>query len=113
MKMNGERKKALRAEYDQRRPDMGIVCWRSGERMWIAITKEAKADYNRSLFQLRLGSWPNRELQAAYTAAPDSFRWSLLKRLDYEEREADHTADLELLYLLCQEEYPQAQAMRP
>lgn len=81
--------------------------------MWIAISKDAKADHNRSLFQLRLGSWPNRELQAAYTADPDSFRWSLLKSLDYEEREEDHAADLELLYLLCREEYPQAQAMRP
>lgn len=111
--MNEERKKALRAEYDQRRPDMGVVCWESGGRMWIAISKDAKADYNRSLFQLRLGSWPNRELQAAYTADPESFHWSLLKKLDYEEREEDHSADLELLYLMCREEYPQARDMRP
>lgn len=110
--MNDDRKKQLRMEYDQRKPDMGVVCWRSGERMWIAISKDAKADYNRSLFQLRLGSWPNRELQAAFAQAPNSFRWSLLKRLDYEEREEDHSSDLELLYLLCREEYPQAQPMR-
>ena len=111
--MNDERKKTLRAQYDQRRPDMGIVCWRSGERMWIAISRDAKADYNRSLFQLKLGSWPNPELQKAYTQAPDSFQWQLLKQLEYKEREEDHSADLELLYLMCQEEYPQAQAMRP
>lgn len=111
--MDHARKKALREEYDRRKPLMGVACWRSGERMWIAISRDAKADYNRSLFQLRLGSWPQRELQRAYTEAPESFRWSLLKELDYEEQEEDHTADLELLYLLCQEEYPQAQAMRP
>lgn len=81
--------------------------------MWIAISRDAKADCNRSLFQLKLGSWPERELQRAYTEAPETFQWSLLKKLDYEEREEDHTADLELLYLLCQEEYPQAKAMRP
>lgn len=111
--MDDARKKTLREEYDRRRPDMGIVCWRSGERMWIAISRDAKADYNRSLFQLKLGSWPERELQRAYTEAPETFQWSLLKKLDYEEREEDHSADLELLYLLCQEEYPQAKAMRP
>ena len=79
----------------------------------MAVSKDAKADYNRSLFQLRLGSWPNKELQAAFTADPESFRWTLLKRLDYKEREEDHREELELLYLLCREEYPQAQPMRP
>lgn len=111
--MNDARKRALREEYDRRKPDMGIVCWQSGERMWIAISRDAKADYNRSLFQLKWGSWPERELQRAYTEAPGTFQWTLLKKLDYEEREEDHSADLELLYLLCREEYPQAKDMRP
>ena len=111
--MDDARKKALREEYDRRKPQMGVVCWSSGERMWIAISRDAKADYNRSLFQLKLGSWPQWELQRAYTEAPETFQWSLLKELDYEEREEDHSTDLELLYLLCQEEYPQAKAMRP
>lgn len=56
--MDKERKKALRAEYDQRKPEMGIVCWQSGERRWIAVSTDAKADYNGTLFQLQLGSWP-------------------------------------------------------
>ena len=25
---------------------MGVVCWKSGDRMWIAKSKDAKADYN-------------------------------------------------------------------
>ena len=111
--MNNETKKALRAKYDQRKPDMGIVCWQNGEKMWIAISKDANADYNGSLFQLKLGSWPNRELQRAYTEDPASFQWSLLKKLDYEERDEDHSEDLELLYMMCLEEYPQAEQMRP
>ena len=110
--MNQEQKKALREQYDKRMPDMGIVCWQSGERMWIAISKDAAADYNRSSFQLQLGSWPNRELQAAYNADPDSFEWSLLKKLDYKERDEDHNDDLELLFDLCMEEFPQAKKMR-
>ena len=111
--MNNEQKKALREQYAQRKPDMGVVCWQSGEQMWIAISKDAAADRNSTTFQLQLGSWPNRELQAAYSANPDSFQWSLLKKLDYEERDDDHTDDLELLYDLCMEEYPHAKKMRP
>lgn len=111
--MEKAQKRALRAQYDQRQPDMGIVCWQSGEQMWIATSKDAAADYNSSLFQLRLGSWPNREMQRAFTKDPDSFRWSLLKPLEYEEREEDHSEELALLYLLCLEEYPAAQQMRP
>lgn len=111
--MNNERKKELREQYDRRRPDMGVVCWHSGERMWIAVSRDAKADYNRSLFQLRLGSWPNRELQKAFTEDPDAFQWSILKKLDYEDRDEDHSEELELLYMICLEEHPQAKQMRP
>lgn len=111
--MENQRKKELRAQYDQRKPEMGIVCLQSGERMWIAKSTDAKADYNGTLFQLKLGSWPNRELQKAFTADPDSFEWSLLKKLDYKERDEDHGDDLELLYLMCMEEHPEAQPLRP
>lgn len=111
--MDREGKKALRVQYDQRKPEMGVVCWRSGDQMWIAVSEDAKADYNGTLFQLKLSSWPNREMQKAYSQDPGSFQWSLLKRLDYKEREEDHRDDLELLFLMCMEEYPQAQRMRP
>ena len=99
--MDKEKKKALRAQYDQRKPDMGIVCWQNGEKMWIAVSKDAKSDYNSSLFQLQLGIWPNREMQKAFTDNPDSFQWSLLKKLDYKERDEEHSDDLEFLYMMC------------
>lgn len=111
--MNNEQKKALRQQYEQRKPDMGIVCWQNGEQMWIAVSKDAQADYNSSSFQLELGSWPNRELQNAYKKNPGSFQWSLLKKLDYKERDEDHSEELELLYELCMEEFPQAKKMKP
>lgn len=111
--MEKERRKELRAQYDQRKPEMGVVCLKSGERRWIAVSTDAKADYNGILFQLKLGSWPGRELQKAFTEAPDSFEWSLLKKLDYDEREDNHRDDLELLYLQCLDEYPDAMPMRP
>lgn len=111
--MDKEKKKALRAQYDQRKPDMGIVCWQNAEKMWIAVSKDAKSDYNSSLFQLQLGIWPNREMQKAFTDNPDSFQWSLLKKLDYKERDEEHSDDLEFLYMMCMDEYPDAQQMRP
>ena len=111
--MDKEQRKALREQYERRKPDMGVVCWENGGRRWIAMSKDAAADYNGSLFQLKLGSWPNREMQAAFTKDPEGFRWSLLKKLDYKERDDDHRDDLELLYMMCMEEYPEARQMRP
>ena len=49
----------------------------------------------------------------AYNADPDSFEWSLLKKLDYKERDEDHSEDLELLYMMVMEEYPAAEKMKP
>ena len=111
--MDKDKKKELRSQYEARRPDMGIVCWQSGSRRWIATSKDARADHNSSLFQLKLGSWPNREMQKAFDEDPDSFHWSILKELDYEERDEDHSEELELLYMICLEEDPDAEQMRP
>ncbi len=110
--MDRENRNQLKEAYKNRHPEMGIVCWRSGEQMWIAKSTDAAADYNRTSFQLKLGSWPNREMQTAYNASPDSFVWELLKKLEYKELEEDHTEDLEILYMLCMDEYPHAKKMR-
>ena len=64
-------------------------------------------------FTIKLGSWPNREMQRAYAENPEAFQWSLLKKLDYKAPGEDCSDDLELLYMMCLEEYPQAQKMRP
>ena len=111
--MDKNQRKDLRAQYERRKPDMGVVCLQNGGQRWIAISKDAAADHNSTLFQLQLGSWPNRELQKAFSQDPGGFQWSLLKRLDYKERDEDHSEDLELLYMMCLEEYPDAKQMRP
>ena len=110
--MNTERKKELKEAYSNRHPEMGIVCWTNGDKMWIAKSKDVKADFNGTSFQLQLGSWPNREMQDAYKAAPASFRWELLKKLDYKEIDEDLSDDLEILYMEAMEEYPNAKPMR-
>lgn len=111
--MNSEDKKRLKEQYANRHPDMGIVCWQSGERKWIAISKDVNADYNGTSFQLKLGSWPNRELQAEYTKAPDTFSWCVLKKLEYKELDDSIDEELELLWMMVMEEFPDAKRMKP
>ena len=110
--MNTDRKKELKEAYANRHPVMGIVCWTCGENMWVAKSKDADADFNGTSFQLKLGSWPNREMQQAYKADPESFRWEILKELDYEDPNEDLTDDLELLYMEVMDEHPDAKPMR-
>ena len=110
--MDSERKKKLKEAYANRHPDMGIICWQSGDDMWVDTSTDAKADYNGTSFQLRLGSWPNKELQNAYKANPDSFSFSLMKKLDYEDFNEDHSEDLEILMMDFMKEYPNAKPLR-
>lgn len=111
--MEKDRKKELQEQYRNRHPDMGIVCWQCGEKRWAAISKDANADYNGTSFQLKLGSWPNREMQREFTENPEGFQWSLAKKLDYQDYADDHTDDLELLLMEYLEEYPDAKPMKP
>ena len=110
--MDKNRKKELREIYNNRHPDMGIVCWKCGEQMWIAKSKDSKSDFNSTSFQLKLGSWPNREMQAAYNTAPESFEWLIVKNLEYKDLADDHEDDLELLYMEVLDEHPEAKAMK-
>ncbi len=110
--MDNEKKRELKAQYAQRHPDMGIICWRCRDRLWVDMSRDAKADYNGSSFQLKLGSWPNKEMAEAYKADPDSMEFSLIRRLDYEDYSEDHTDDLKLLLMEFLEEHPEAKPMR-
>ena len=104
-----EHRKALRNQYENRHPEMGVVCWKNREHMWIGASKDIRATYNGIEFQLKLGSLPNKALQAAYNADPDALEWSVLKHLDYEDPTADYSDDLELLLMEAFDEFPNAQ----
>ena len=111
--MDNERKKQLREQYANRRPDMGVICWQSGDSRWVEVSTDAAADYNCTSFQLQFGSWPNREMQQAYNKNPGSFQWSLARKLDYKEVSDDHHDDLQLLLLEYLDAFPDAKPMRP
>lgn len=102
------RKRALRERYENRHPDMGVVCWSIGCRMWVGMSKDTRATYNSTRFQLGLGSWPNKDLQNAYIDDPDAAEWSVLKLLDYVDGDQDCSDDLELLLMDVMDEHPEA-----
>ena len=106
-------RKELREQYKNRHPDMGVVTWRCGGNIWVMATKDAKATFNGMNFQLKLGSWPGRELQEAYRANPEGFVWMLEKPLEYEDAQEDHSEELELLLMEFMEEHPDARPMKP
>lgn len=108
-----DRRKELREQYNNRHPDMGVVTWRCEEAIWVMTTKDANADFNGMSFQLKLGSWPCKELQQAFNADPDGFKWTLEKKLDYEDPHDDLSEDLELLLMEFMEEHPEARPMKP
>lgn len=112
MPMDAARKKELKAAYANRHPEMGVVAWCTADEMWVAASRDVRADFNGTSFQLKLGSWPERSLQCAYTASPEAFTWRVLKTLDYEDP-ADVDDDLALLLMECMDEHPDARPMRP
>ena len=113
MNTDKARRKELRGQYANRHPDMGVATWRCGDAIWVMTTKDAKADFNGMSFQLKLGSWPGRELQQAYRADPDGFVWTLEKPLKYDDLNDDHSEELELLLMEFMDEHPDARPIRP
>ena len=110
--MDREKKKALREQYSNRHPKMGIICWQCCEVMWIDMSTDANADYNSTSFQLKFGSWPNKSLQKAYKENPEECKFSLIRELDYKDSSEDYTDDLKIMLMDFLEEYPDAKPMR-
>ena len=64
--------------------------------------KDTKADFNSNRAKLSMGSHPNKRLAALWEQyGEEGFEWSVLKILDYENPEDDHTAELEKLREQC------------
>ena len=108
-----DRKKELKEQYKLRHPDMGIVGWKSKDKVWVMPSKDIKADFNSTSFQLKLGSWMNREMQNAYNEDSSSFEWVVLDELEYEDITKDYTDDLSLLLMEYMENHPEAKLMKP
>ena len=111
--MNTDRRKELKEDYNNRHPHKGIVSWKSGDNTWVLMSNDANADYNSTSFQLKLGSWPNKEMQKAYTSNPESFEWTLEMELDYKDITDDVSDDLYIMLMEYMDEHPEAKLMKP
>ena len=68
----------------------------------LGASKDTKADFNSNRAKLSMGSHPNKRLAALWEQyGEEGFEWSVLKILDYENPEDDHTAELEKLREQC------------
>ena len=109
--MDLKRKKELRAAYQARKPEMGVICfrWAATGEAFLGTSQDIPKDYNSNHFKLSMGGHPNRRMQALWNQfGPDAMDFSVLEPLSYEDPQEDHTEELELLREIWLEKDPQA-----
>ncbi len=102
-------KKALRQQYEERRPDMGILQIRNlqNDRCYLVAAPDLKAAANSHRFRLDLGMHECAELQQEYaTTGLELFTLDPLDILPYDEAEpskTDYAPELEALLKLWED----------
>lgn len=102
------RRKELVEAYKQMKPDMGIfrIRAREGNKCFLEVTQDLKSFINRTLFQLNMGSHPNKELQKEWTArGEEHFAVEVLEKLKYDKDETkeDYSEELAILRMVWEE----------
>jgi len=103
-----DRRKELKEQYKNIKPDMGIfiIHYKSSNKCYIENTKDLKSKINRTKFQLDLGSHPNKGLQKEWKDyGGKDFTIEILEKLKYDKDDPnkDYTEDLELLQIMWEE----------
>lgn len=95
--MDKAKRKQMTQEYLNRKPEMGIIemkCEGSGD-IYYNISKDTKADTNSNTFKLKMGSHPNKTLQALWDEqGREAFELSVPMVLKYDDPKADQTEKL-------------------
>lgn len=107
-----DRKKELKEQYRQMKPQMGVFIIRShaGNKCFIEGTQNLKSRINATRFKLAAGAHPNRELQKEWKDfGEENFTIEILENLPYDKDESktDYTEDLALLQMLWEEKLSQ------
>lgn len=112
--MDTKRKRELKQAYLEAKPDMGVFAVYCGEGAWIGWSKNLKATSNGVSFQLKYGTYINRELQKSYSEMPETYRFVCLEQLEYDETKIkdDYSDDLTALQEMWLEQMPHAQRMK-
>ena len=103
-----DRRKELKEQYKNIKPDMGIFIVHSkySNKCHIENAKDLKSKINRTKFQLELGSHPNKELQKEWKDHVETdFIIEILEKLEYDKDKPnkDYAEDLELLQIIWTE----------
>ncbi len=97
-----QKHKALKEQFKQYRPDMGVFVVRNLQngQCFIEATSDLKGTMNGARFRLEADRHPCQELQAAWKAdGPDAFRFEIVDRLAYQpgDEPKDYSDDLKTL----------------
>lgn len=103
--MDRQRKKELKLQYKQMKPDMGIFIVRSkvNNKCHIEATQDLKGTINGTKFKLGTGNHPYRELQKEWKEFGEgNFIVEILEQLEYDKDESkiDYTEELMLLQMI-------------
>jgi hypothetical protein len=106
--MSNERKRDLVRQYKERRKRRGVFAVRckATSDLWVSASHDLDAQQNGTWFALRLGSHPNRALQAVWNEHGEAeFSYEVLAQLSEEDRsEYALKADLKALEAIWREE---------
>lgn len=109
--MDKKTRKELVSEWKTRHPEMGVISFRCKEtgEVFLGISTDTKADYNSNRFKLLMGGHPNRQMQALWNAyGEECFEYAVLKLLEYDDPQEDHTDELLAIREKCLSENPNA-----
>jgi hypothetical protein len=103
-----DRKKELKLQYKQTRPDMGlfIIRSKSNNKCYIQGTQDLRGTINGAKVRLGSNMHPNKELQKEWNEfGGENFDIEILERLQYDkdETKTDYTEDLALLQMIWEE----------
>lgn len=102
--MDIKRKKELLEIYRNRHPEMGVISYRCKEtgEVFLGISSDTKADFNSTNMKLSANLHPNKRLQELWNKhGMEGFELSVVKVLEYDDPNEDHTEKLESLREQC------------
>ena len=107
-----DRRKELKMQYKQTRPDMGLFIIRSrvNNKCYIQGTQDLRGVINGARVRLGGNMHPNKELQKEWNEfGADNFTIEILEGLPYDKDESktDYTEELALLQMIWEEKLAQ------
>jgi hypothetical protein len=97
-----DRKKELKEQYKNIKPDMGIVIIKPDfvNKCYLEATRRMKSAINKNIFTLDFGTHINKELQKDWNEkGKEHFKIDVLDELEYDEAnpDKDYRKELEML----------------